>query len=132
MREVAIIGAGQTPVAEHWDKSMARLAGLAVRSAMQDAEVERVDALFVGNMMAEAVNRQQNLGAQVAAVSGLRGVEATRLDAACGSGASAFRAGINAVASGAAEVVAVVGVEKVTYPAASGGAFGSRHRLLAL
>jgi hypothetical protein len=40
MREVAILGVGQTPVDEHWDKSLREIAGEAVFAALQDAKRE--------------------------------------------------------------------------------------------
>jgi len=51
MREVAIIGIGQTPVDEHWDKSLRELATRAILAALRDAHRDRVDGIFVGNMM---------------------------------------------------------------------------------
>jgi acetyl-CoA C-acetyltransferase len=50
----------------------------------------------------------------VADFVGLRGIEAFRVEAACASGAAALRAGYLAVASGAADLVIVVGLEKMT------------------
>ncbi|MBC7240304.1 MAG: thiolase domain-containing protein, partial [Chloroflexi bacterium] len=52
MRDVSIIGFGQTPVGEHWELSLRHLAAQAVLAAMQDAGIERADALYVGNMIA--------------------------------------------------------------------------------
>jgi acetyl-CoA C-acetyltransferase len=114
MREVAIVGIGQTPVAEHWDKSLRVLAGEAAAAALNDARRERADGLFVGNMLSGPLNRQENLGALIADWVGLRGVEAVKVEAACGSGAAALRAGLIAVASGAMDSALVVGVEKMT------------------
>ena len=114
MREVAILGVGQTPVAERWDKSLKAIAGEAVLAAAQDAGVERADGLFVGNMLSGAVSGQESLGALIAGWAGLRGVEATKSEAACGSGAAALRAGLSAVASGAMDIAFVVGVEKMS------------------
>ena len=37
MRQVAILGIGQTKVSEHWDKSLKELGGEACFAAMQDA-----------------------------------------------------------------------------------------------
>ncbi|MGH2522151.1 MAG: thiolase domain-containing protein, partial [Anaerolineales bacterium] len=114
MRQVAILGIGQTPIAEHWDKSLRVLAGEAVFAALQDAGRDRADGLFVGNMLSGPLNRQENLGALVADWVGLRGTEAVKVEAACGSGAAALRAGLMAVASGAMDSAIVVGVEKMT------------------
>jgi acetyl-CoA C-acetyltransferase len=114
MRDVAIIGIGQTPVGEHWDKSIRELAGEAVFAAMLDAQRATVDGIFVANMMSGILSKQENLGTLVADWTGLRGIEAVKLDAACGSGAAALRMGMIAVASGELESALVVGVEKMT------------------
>ncbi len=44
MRDVAIIGVGQTPVGEHWDISLRMLAGDAIRAALNDAAQADVEA----------------------------------------------------------------------------------------
>jgi acetyl-CoA C-acetyltransferase len=79
-----------------------------------DAGVEHVDALYVGNMLSGELTGQEHIGALVADFAGLRGVEAVKVEAACGSGAAALRLGYIAVAGGLADVVLVVGVEKMT------------------
>jgi acetyl-CoA C-acetyltransferase len=114
MREVAILGVGQTPVDEHWDKSLREIAGEAVFAALLDAKRDRADGLFVGNMMSGILSKQENLGALVADWIGLRGIEAMKVEAACGSGAAALRAGIMAVGSSMMDSAIVVGVEKMT------------------
>ena len=55
MRDVSIIGIGQTPVGEHWSRSLRHLAYDALAAAMRDADVKRIDALYVGNMLSGAV-----------------------------------------------------------------------------
>ena len=114
MREVSIIGVGQTPVAEHWETSLRHLAFDAVQAALEDAAVERIDALYVGNMLADQLSHQQHLGALIADFNALRGIEALRFEAADASGGAALRQGILAVAAGAMDLVLVLGVEKVT------------------
>lgn len=114
MRDVAIIGIGQTKVGEHWEKGLRHLALEAIQAALRDAGTERVDALYVGNMLSGELTGQEHLGALVADFAGMRGVEAVKVEAACGSGAAALRLGYVAVAGGLANVVLVVGVEKMT------------------
>ena len=114
MRDVSIIGLGQTPVGEHWEKSLKVLAGDAIQAAIKDAQVERVDALYVGNMCSGTLNGQEHLGALISDWVGLRGVEAVKVEAACGSGAAALRLGYVAVAGELADFVVVAGVEKMT------------------
>ncbi len=114
MREVAIIGIGQTPVGEHWDKSLRVLAFEALSAAMRDAQLERIDALYVGNMLSGELTGQEHLGALIADFAGLRGIEAMKIEAACSSAAAALRVGYIAVAGGIHDIVACVGVEKMT------------------
>ena len=114
MREVAVLGIGMTTVEEHWDKSLRELAGDAALAAMQEAGVNRVDGVFVGNMMGGAANHQQHLGAYIADWIGVRYAEGLHLEAACSSGGAAFRTAVMAVASGEMEMALAVAVEKMT------------------
>lgn len=114
MREVAVIGIGQTKVDEHWDKSLKELAGFAILDAVKDAGLTQVDALYVGNMMSASANHQAQLGAHIADWVGLRYAESFKLESACSSGAAAFRTALLAVASGAVDTAVAVGVEKMT------------------
>ena len=116
MRDVSIVGIGRTPVGEHWDTSLRELAVEAAQEAMVDAGLERdrIDALYVGNALGGAVSGQQHLGPLLADFIGLRGVESYTVEAADASGGVALRTGWLAVASGAADVVMVLGVEKMT------------------
>lgn len=114
MREVAVIGIGQTKVDENWEKSLRELAGDAALAALLDSGLTATDAVYVGNMMSGSANHQQHLGAYIADWIGMRYAEGIRLEAACSSGAAAFRSGVMAVASGQLETALVVGVEKMT------------------
>jgi len=114
MRDIAVIGIGQTKVDENWDKSLRELSGDAALAALMDSGLVKTDALYVGNMMSGSANRQQHLGAYIADWVGMRYAEAFRLEAACSSGAAAFRTAVMAVASGEVETALAVGVEKMT------------------
>src|SRR5260221_5832524 len=103
MREVSVIGIGQTDVAEHWDKSVKELAFEAISAAVADAQLEsssKIGALYVSNMIAGQISQQMHLGAQIADFSGYRGMEAYSIEAACASGGAAGRSRGAAVASG--------------------------------
>lgn len=119
MREIAVIGIGQTKVGEHWKKSLRELAGEAALNAFQDAGINRVDGVFVGNMMSGSANRQLQLGAFIADWIGVRYSNAVHIESACSSGAAAFRSAVMAVASGLMDVALAVGVEKMTDSPAS-------------
>ncbi len=114
MREVAILGIGQTPVDEHWDKSLKELAGEAIFGALSDAHRDTAEALFIGNMLSGMLSKQENLGGLISDWIGLPGMEAEKVEAACGSGAAALRAAIMAVASEEVDSALAVGVEKMT------------------
>ena len=114
MQEVAIIGIGQVPVGEHWDKRLVELAGDAIFAALEDAELTQVEALYVGNMMAGQLDKQSHLGALISDWIGMRGIEAMTVEAACGSGALALRTAMMAVGSGIVTSALAVGVEKMT------------------
>lgn len=114
MRQVAVLGIGQTKIGEHWDKSLREIGGEAAFAALQDAGMEKVDSLFVGNMLSSMVSGQNQLGTYFADWIGLWKQEAVKIEAACGSGAAAFRSALMAVASGDIDSALVVGVEKMS------------------
>jgi acetyl-CoA C-acetyltransferase len=97
VESVSIVGIGQTRVEEHWDKGLRHLAAEAVLSAVRDAGAERVDALYVGNMLGGELAGQDHLGALIADFCGMRGTEAVRVEAACASGAAALRVAYGAI-----------------------------------
>jgi len=114
VRDVSIIGIGQTVVGEHWDRSLRHLAYDALAAALKDANIERADALYVGNMLSGEISGQAHLGPLIADFAGLRGIEAVKVEAACASAAAAFRQAYIGVASGLQDIVIALGVEKMT------------------
>jgi len=114
MRKVAIIGIGQTPVREHWSLGFRELGAKAILAAMDDANVQNVDALYVGNMLSGVLGSQEHLAVLLAEYAGLEGIEAVKVEAACGSAAAAFRQAVLAVGSGAVDTAVAMGIEKLT------------------
>lgn len=114
MRDIFIVGLGQTPVGEHWHLGLRDLGARAIRAALEDARVDHVDGLFVGNMMSGQLSGQENLATLLADAADLLPIEAYKIEAACASGAAAVRMAAVAVASGAFEVALAVGIEKMT------------------
>ena len=100
MRKVAILGIGQVKVDEHWDLSLREIGGNAVFAAMQDAGIEKVDALFVGNMLSPLVSEQNQLGTFFSDWVGLWQKEAVKVEAACASGAAALPRGADGCCRG--------------------------------
>ncbi|HIP75395.1 MAG TPA: thiolase domain-containing protein [Thermococcus paralvinellae] len=114
MERAVIIGVGMTPVGEHWKTSLRDLAVEALLNAMDDANIDGVDSLYVGNMISGPFVEQENLGTLIADWAGLGHIPAVKVEAACASGGAAVQEGAKAVMSGLEDVVAVVGVEKMT------------------
>ncbi len=114
MRDVGIIGMGQVPISEHWDLCLRDLGALATLRALEDAGVDRADALYVGNMLAGELSGQENLATLIADSTALLPIEGLRIEAACAAGGAAVRAAYTTVASGAHDLVLAVGVEKMT------------------
>jgi acetyl-CoA C-acetyltransferase len=112
--QTSIIGIGQTEVSEAWGTSLRHLAWYAIEAALDDAHTSEIDALYVGNMLGGTLSNQRQLGALIADFSGMKGVEATVVEAAEASGAAALRQAVLAVSSGLIQTALVVGVEKAS------------------
>lgn len=113
MRDVSIVGIGQIPVQKSYELSLREMGARVVGLAIEDAGVERVDALFAGNMLSDELQGQKHLAALIADEAGLNGIEALQVRAATASGAAALRMAYLAVASEQADLAVAVGVEKM-------------------
>ncbi len=113
-KPVYIIGVGMTRVGRLYEKSGRELAAEAALAAIRDSGGVHPRALVVGNMASSIMMEQDSLGALVADYSGLRGIPAYKVEAACGSGGAAFYSGVSLALSGLVDTVLVVGVEKLT------------------
>jgi len=114
MQRTRVLGIGQIKVSEHWDKSLRELAGEASILALEDAGLETVEGLFIGNMMSSTANKQSHLGPLLSDWLGLGQIEAVSLESACSSGSAAFRNAVLAISSGQINSALVIGVEKMT------------------
>jgi acetyl-CoA C-acetyltransferase len=114
MRDVAVIGVGMIKWGELWDKSLRHLYVEAALKAVEDAGVDKVDALYAGCMSSGLFVGQEHIGALLADYLGMAPIPGTRVESACASGGLAFRCGIMDVASGMNDIVLVGGVEKMT------------------
>jgi acetyl-CoA C-acetyltransferase len=114
MRNVAVIGVGVTKFGQH-ARTCAELFAEAAVEALGDADIgpERIQGLYVGNVVGEAGERQLHMGPQLASALGIPAVAATRFETACASSHAAFRHALFEIASGAADVLLVGGAERV-------------------
>ena len=114
MKPVYIAGAGMTKFGRsEW--SLIRLASEASRSALHHANLGKipVDGVVVANMGAARINKQTALGSALVDQLALYPAMAEAVENGPASGASAFKVGCQAIASGMADVVLVTGVERM-------------------
>ncbi len=116
MVNVSIVGAGQTKFGRHDDYDLRELFALAAHEAIEEAGIapKDVEAAFIGNLSADQFNRQTHIAPMMADAVGMKGITATKCEAACASSATALRAAILAIESGQHDVVMAAGVEKMT------------------
>ncbi len=107
--QVAIVGMGCTPFGEHWDRSVEDMLVESSTAAYADAGIQQddVDAYWFGT-----------LGSGVSGLTLSKALKidykpVTRVENMCATGSEAFRNACYAVASGAYDLVAAVGVEKL-------------------
>ncbi len=82
MREVAIIGIGETKIGELWDLSLRDLGIHAGLEAIQDAGVtgDEIEKLYIGNMSAGRLINQEHIAPMIADYAGLEGTPAVRIE----------------------------------------------------
>jgi acetyl-CoA C-acetyltransferase len=118
VREVAIIGVGDTRFGELWDRSFREIGIEAGLKALEDARVtaDQIDALYVGNMSAGKFIDQEHVSALVADYAGLADQHPAtfRLEGGGAGGGLALANAFLAVASGMWDVVVAGGAEKMT------------------
>ena len=112
--DVVIAGIGQTPVGEHWGKSLRNLGVEAILGAYRDSGGIKPQIMYIGNMLAVSASRQANLGALLTEDVGWVGMEGVTVEAADASGGATLRAAYLAILSGDVDVALAVGVEKWT------------------
>jgi len=118
MRDVAVLGVGQTKFGELWDRSFRELGIQAGLQALVDAKLSStdLDGLFLGNMASGALIEQEHIAPLILDATGLghRHLPAVRVEGGGASGALALHQGYLAVASGLYDYVVVGGAEKLT------------------
>src|SRR5213594_3970335 len=116
MRDVAVIGVGETEFGELWDRSFRDLGIEAGLKAIQDAKLrsEDIDAVYIGNMSAGKFIDQEHVSALVADYAGLADMHlpTVRVEGGGACGAIALLQARLAIASGMYDIVVVGGAEK--------------------
>ncbi len=115
MEPVNIVGVGMTQFGV-LEESIVELAQSAAFEAMNDALVleSPIDHLFVGTQNPDEFVGQGHLSTLLSDHLGVVPAGATRIETGPSSGSSAFESGVSMVAAGMADLVLVVGVEKMS------------------
>ena len=109
---VAIIGAGHSRFGNRRDVNVAELAWESMKQAFDTANVEQKDIDFYVVGMAGLWSSEAAVPSLIAEYAKLH-AGSMRIEAACATGSAAIRVGCNAIESGEADVVLVVGIEKM-------------------
>ena len=111
MKGVSVIGVGMIPFGKYPDTNITDLGWPAVKAAIKDAGIDarRIQAVYSGTARGGAMVGQRIMGRL-----GLAGLPIVNVENACSSSSSAMAQGVMAVASGAYDIVLVIGVEKLT------------------
>jgi acetyl-CoA acetyltransferase len=112
-KPVLIAGAAMTSFGRATMKLMDLLAG-AAETALKQAGLADVDAIYLGVMNAEEFTGEGNLAVALADRLGLSGAAGSRVETASSTGAGALESAFFAVASGYMESALVVAGEKMT------------------
>lgn len=113
---VSIVAAGHSRFGRLDGATLEDLIVQVTRQCLVDAAIEatEIDALFLGHFNSGMVSDGFAASLLLQADPNLRFKPATRCENACASGSAAIQAGINAILGGNAELVLVVGAEKMT------------------
>jgi acetyl-CoA C-acetyltransferase len=114
MGRIAIVGVGQSRFGKRSDASLRELAFEAYSSALDDAELE--SSAIDGSVVCSATHydKQRSPAGVVSEYLGLSPKPTFNVEAACASSAVGLRIAWSLVSSGLNDVVAVVGVQKMT------------------
>jgi acetyl-CoA C-acetyltransferase len=114
MDRVGIVGIGHTAFGRRSDANAHEIACEAFRDALADAGIgrEAVDATVIGSV--PEYHRQRSLAGVVQEYLGLNPKPTWLTEAACASGSAAIRSAWMAIRAGVHDVVAVIGVQKMT------------------
>ena len=113
--KVVVAGGYQTKFGELWQMGLKDLIQEAGWGAIKDAKMKpaEIDLIVVGNKLSGRLVGQNHLGCLAAEVLNIR-KPALMVEAACASGGVAVHQAIQAIKSGEAKTVLVIGVEKMT------------------
>jgi acetyl-CoA C-acetyltransferase len=112
---ISILGGATSKFGELWHISPRDLVRTVVSEALMEADLkaDKIEAIYVGNMLSGILGSQEHLGAFFAEELNIQ-VPAVKVEGACASGGLAVHLAVLAISSGMYENVLVLGVEKMT------------------
>lgn len=116
---VYIIGAAMTAFGKRPSDSVKSLTAEAVRGALADAglEAREIEAAWFSNTRQPMLEGQNTVRGEIALRPiGVTGIPIVNVENACASGSTALLQAMHAIQAGAAEMVLVVGAEKMVFP----------------
>ncbi len=116
LKNTTIVSGAQTKFGKLEGMTLREIFAEAVNKATVEAGIPKkeIQAVFVGSFIPEILVHQGHTAPLLTDYAGLRGLPATRHEAACASGATALRAGIMAIESVLYDTVLVAAAEKMT------------------
>lgn len=113
--KIKVVGVGLTKFGELWDKTLDDLILESSIKAIKDSGLEKnkIEAIFLGNMLHGKLANQDHSGALTATLLELN-CPAVHVEAACASGGMAVHLACLALNSGQYKNVLVIGAEKMT------------------
>jgi len=116
LKNTNVVSAYQTKFGRLDGITLREIFAEAVDGATNNAGIPKKDiqAVFVGTFIPEMLVHQGHTAPLLVDYAGLRGVPATRHEAACASGATALRSAVMAIESGIYNTVLVASAEKMT------------------
>jgi len=116
LKNTNVVSAYQTKFGRLEGVTLREIFAEAVDGATDNAGIPKKDiqAVFVGTFIPEMLVHQGHTAPLLVDYAGLRGVAATRHEAACASGATALRSAVMAIESGIYDTVLVASAEKMT------------------
>jgi len=110
---VAVIGAGHSKFGARKDVNLPELSWEAIKPAMESANVEQKDIDFFVVGTAGFWSSEAAVPALIYEYGSFENVGSMRVEAACATGSAAIRVGYTAIECGEADVVLILGIEKM-------------------
>ncbi|GAA6151062.1 thiolase family protein [Pseudoteredinibacter isoporae] len=119
MNDIVIAGIGMTGLGKMPDRSVKDLSAEAVNLALSDAcaRVEDIEAAWFSNTRQQMLEGQNTIRGQIALRPlGFESIPICNVENACASGSSALYQAVTHIRAGMAEMVLVLGAEKMFFP----------------